>query len=100
VPAALFAGGLLVSALGRRRPRGPAEAFLAWALLGQFLLVSLLWLFYDRYLLALVVPALALAVARQPVRRPRLAALALAALALLSAVGLRDHLASARCGAQ
>jgi len=96
VPVALLAGGHLLFIWLRRPPAGPAQAFLYWVLLGEGCLVALLWLFYDRYLLPLFVPALALALVREPVRRPRVAALALAVLALLSAVGLRDHLSYTR----
>ncbi len=95
-PVALLAGGHLVFLLVRRRPAAAAPTFLAWVLLGQGVVVALLWLFYDRYLLPLFVPALALALMREPIRRPRVAVLALAALALLSAVGVRDHLAYTR----
>ena len=96
VPVVLLAAGHLLFILVRLRPSGPAQTFLAWVLVGQALVVALLWLFYDRYLLPLFIPALALALLREPVRRPRVAVLALAALALLSTVGLRDHLAYTR----
>ena len=48
----------------RRPPPGPTPALLAWVLLGHVPLVALRWLFYDRYLLPLFVPTIALALVR------------------------------------
>jgi hypothetical protein len=93
VPVVLLLGGQWVAALLRRHWFEPADVFLGWVLVGQFLLVALLWLFYDRCMLPLLVPALALHLRLQPLNRPALALLALAALASLSVVGMRDHLA-------
>ena len=93
VPAAVLFSGLAVAAVWRRRRVQPSEVFLGLTLAGQFGLVALLWLFYDRYTLPLLVPALALVLMNQPVRRPAIALVGLAALASLSLVGMRDHLA-------
>jgi len=93
VPVALLLSGLGVAAVWRRRRVQPSEVFLGLTLLGHFGLVALLWLFYDRYMPPLLVPALALVLMNQPVRRPAIALVGLAALASLSLVGMRDHLA-------
>jgi len=93
VPVALLGSGLAVAAVWRRRRLRASEVFLGLTLVGHFLLVALLWLFYDRYMLPLLVPALALVLMNQPVRRPAIALGGLAALAALSLVGMGDHLA-------
>ena len=93
VPVALLFSGLAVAAVCRRRRIQPSEVFLGLTLVGQFGLVALLWLFYDRYTLPLLAPALALVLMNQPVRRPAIALVGLVALASLSLVGMRDHLA-------
>jgi hypothetical protein len=93
VPVVLLLGGQWVAALLKRRRLEPAEVFLGSMLVGHVLLVALLWLFYDRYLLPLLAPALALLLRREPLHRPALAVIALAAIASLSVVGMRDHLA-------
>ena len=93
VPVVLLLGGQWVAALLKRRRLEPAEVFLGSMLVGHVLLVALLWLFYDRCMLPLLVPALALLLRLQPLHRPALALIALAAIASLSVVGMRDHLA-------
>jgi hypothetical protein len=93
VPVVLMAGGQWIAAVLRWWRPGAAEVLLGSLLVGQFGLIALLWLFYDRYVLTLFVPALALVLVKQPVRRPAVAVVALAALASLSALGMRDHLA-------
>jgi len=79
-----------------RRPRDAARAFLALLLLGHVGLIVLLWLFYDRYGLVLIAPAIALLLAAGA--RPRRGvAIALAgAMALAGLGGVRDHLALSR----
>jgi Dolichyl-phosphate-mannose-protein mannosyltransferase len=77
--------------LVRRRPRGEALS-LAWGALGYFALTTALWMFYDRYLLPLVVIVAALRVATVGILRPRLALVGVAMLATISSVGTWDHL--------
>jgi hypothetical protein len=92
-PVAVLLSGLGIAAVSRRRRLQPPEVFLGLTLVGHFGLVVLLWLFYDRYMPPLLVPAIALVLMNQPVRRPAVAVVALAALASLSLAGMRDHLA-------
>ena len=100
VPAAIGGGvtllGLLSSALVlgvlRRRLRAP-ESFVAWSLAGQVGLLAILWLFYDRYLLALLPLLVALVLSARPQLHRAAFTTVLAAFALLSVVGVRDHLA-------
>ncbi|MBM4245839.1 MAG: glycosyltransferase family 39 protein [Deltaproteobacteria bacterium] len=87
-----FASSALALAIAWRRPRA-SEAFLLWSLVGHLGLAAVLWLFYDRYLLAvlpLVIPLVLLGA--QSLRTGTMAA-GLGALALVSVVGTRDHLA-------
>lgn len=93
VPVVVLVSGLGIAAVWRRRRLEAPEVFLGLTLAGHLALVALLWLFYDRYMPPLLVPALALVLMNQPVRRPAVAVVALAALASLSFVGMRDHLA-------
>jgi hypothetical protein len=82
---------LLLAALLRRR-HPPREAFLLWLAGGQFVLMALLWLFYDRYALVLFPIAIALLLARAPRLRTSIALPAIGLFALISCVGMRDHL--------
>ena len=65
---------------------------LAWGALGYFAMSTVLWLFYDRYALPLVVIVLALRVGSAGIARPWLAALGVALFALVSGIGTWDHL--------
>jgi hypothetical protein len=60
--------------------------------LGYFVLATVLWLFYDRYVLPLVVLVTALRLGTAGIRRPRLALAGVAMLAVVSGVGTWDHL--------
>ena len=53
---------------------------------------TVLWLFYDRYALPLVVIVVALRLGSAGVARPRLAVLGVALLALVTGIGTWDHL--------
>jgi len=87
-----FASSALLTGIAWRRLAAPA-AFLAWSFLGHLGLLAVLWLFYDRYLLAMLPLAIVLVLtARPPLRRGVLTA-GIALLGLLSVVGVRDHLA-------
>jgi hypothetical protein len=77
--------------LVRRGLRGGAGS-LAWGALGYFAMSTVLWLFYDRYALPLVVLVLALRLGAAGIPRPRLAVLGVAMLAAVSGVGTWDHL--------
>src|SRR5688572_25565062 len=68
------------------------DTFLLLQMFGQFLLVALLWLFYDRYALVLVPVALVLALRGGPIVRPRITGALVIVGVLVSLVGVRDHL--------
>lgn len=87
-----FASSALACALAWRRLRA-GDAFLAWSFAGQLGLVAVLWLFYDRYLLVLLPLAIALVLGGRGVVRERVLIAGVALLAIVSALGLRDHLA-------
>ena len=93
--AAMFVATLLLAlALApvlRRRPPGEARS-LAWGALGYFALSTVLWMFYDRYALPLVVIVAALRLGTAGIPRPRLALVGVAMLATISGVGTWDHL--------
>jgi hypothetical protein len=82
---------LALAPLGRRGVRGSADS-LAWGALGYFAMSTVLWLFYDRYVLPLVVImiALRLGAADIPRRGPAIAGVAL--FVAISGVGTWDHL--------
>jgi hypothetical protein len=81
---------LLMPALVRRIDR---EHAFFWVLIGgNFLVISLLWLFYDRYALPLLPLFIALLVSAVEVCRLRVALVLLCVMALFSLIGLRDHL--------
>jgi hypothetical protein len=99
-PAAL---GAIVTVLGlascalalgvlRRRMR-PGESFVAWSLAGHAGLLAVLWLFYDRYLLALLPLLIALVLSARPQLSQATLATLLALLAAISVIGVHDHLA-------
>jgi hypothetical protein len=79
-----------------RRPGSPGDASLQWLLLAEFLLICVLWFFYDRYLLVMLPFLAALTLKRTGFIRPW-ACLAVGALFyVLCMAGLRDHLAYSR----
>jgi hypothetical protein len=82
---------LALAPLLRRRPPGQARS-LAWGALGYFVLATLLWLFYDRYVLPLVVLVTALRLGTVGIQRPRLALVGVAMFAIISGGGTWDHL--------
>ncbi len=82
---------LALAPLVRRRPAGEARS-LAWGALGYFVLATALFLFYDRYVLPLVVLVTALRLGTVGIRRPRLVLAGVAMLAAISGVGTWDHL--------
>jgi hypothetical protein len=87
----MLAAALVLGTL-RRRVR-EAESVVAWSLAGQVGLVAIFWLFYDRYLLALLPLLIVLVLgSRVPLRRARMVAV-LGVFAVVSLLGVRDHLA-------
>lgn len=88
--AALLLALALTPLLWRRPPREARS--LAWGALGYFVLTAVLWMFYDRYLLPLVVIVAALRLGTVGILRPRLALVGVALLATISGVGTWDHL--------
>jgi hypothetical protein len=75
-----------------RRRYSPAEAFFLWLAVGHCLVMAVLWLFYDRYALVLLPPAILLVLAARPGIRPRVAIVLLSLFGLIAVVGVRDHL--------
>jgi hypothetical protein len=86
---------LALAPLTRSKVPGAATG-LAWGALGYFVLGAALWLFYDRYMLPLVILVSALCVATAGIERRRLALAGVALLAILSLVGTWDHLQYSR----
>jgi hypothetical protein len=82
----------ILLALLLRRLQSPGEAFLAWLTLGHFLLMAILWLFYDRYALVLLPSVIGLVLARIPPLHPTLALVFILIFGGVSLVGVRDHL--------
>ena len=74
------------------RRHSPHEAFLLWLASGHFVLMALLWLFYDRYALVLFPSAITLLLARSDRLRASIAVPLIALFALVSCVGMHDHL--------
>ena len=83
------------SALFARSVRWPEaqDRFLLLQVVGHFLLVTLLWLFYDRYALVLVPLAIVSVLRGGPIVRPKVTAALVVAMGLVALVGVRDHLA-------
>jgi hypothetical protein len=81
---------LLARLLRRRWQQG--EELLLWLAAGQFLLMAILWLFYDRYALVLIPVILVLMLAGRRLARPMTAAAFVGFMAAVSLVGTRDHL--------
>ena len=81
---------VLIATLVRRL--SVMEWFLVWSIVFGMVLISVLWLFHDRYALPVIVPLLMLAA--MGAQRPRLlrAAPVMALFAAVSFVGTRDHL--------
>jgi Dolichyl-phosphate-mannose-protein mannosyltransferase len=92
VTAVTIGSASVVVARSVRRPAVP-DTFLLLQIVGQFLLIGLLWLFFDRYALALVPVAMVLALRGGPIVRPRVTAALIVAMGLVALVGVRDHLA-------
>lgn len=86
-----FLSFAVACALAARR-LAPGEAFLAWSFAGQAGLVAILWLFYDRYLIALLPFAIALVLTGRPPLRRGVAVALVALFGIVGAVGVRDHL--------
>ena len=74
-----------------RRPTN-AQMTLIWILAGNLLLMALLWFFYDRYVLALAGPAIALCLSANPLERYRVGLAFAALLFVFSMVATHDHL--------
>jgi hypothetical protein len=75
-----------------RRPAEAGIATMQTMLVGEFLVICVLWLFNDRYLL-MTLPFIALLVVRRAgLVRPLASAAAGGLFLILSAVGVRDHL--------
>ncbi len=89
VTTVLFA--MAAGAAALRSSRSP-ESPLLWLLAALFLQTAVLWLYYDRYGLALLPPAIALLACGGAMAHPRLGAALVGIFAVLSLVGLRDHL--------
>jgi hypothetical protein len=68
------------------------DRFLLLQVIGQLLLVALLWLFHDRYALVLVPVALVLTLRGGPILRPRITTALVILMSSVSLVGVRDHL--------
>ncbi|HKA56405.1 MAG TPA: glycosyltransferase family 39 protein [Candidatus Binatia bacterium] len=70
----------------------PGQAFLGWLTLGHLLLMLMLWLFYDRYALVALPPAIGLLLAGGVSPRPALVLVCAALFGGISLVGVHDHL--------
>jgi hypothetical protein len=75
-----------------RRFSHPGEAFLGWVTLGHFLLMAILWLFYDRYALVVLPSAIGLLLTGGISPRPLPTLVFLVLFGGVSVVGVRDHL--------
>jgi hypothetical protein len=82
----------VATAIAWRRLRA-GDAFLAWSLVGHVALAAFLWLFYDRYLLAILPLVIALVLRGAPQLRERTMVAGVVVLGLMSVLGTRDHLA-------
>jgi Dolichyl-phosphate-mannose-protein mannosyltransferase len=81
-----------VNAMWRRRGWWSGDAFLLWSIAGHGGLMALTWLVYDRYALVLVPYAIALVLAARPRIHVPVAVGAIAMLAIITGVAMRDHL--------
>jgi hypothetical protein len=75
-----------------RRLYRPGEAFLGWLTLGHFLLMAMLWLFYDRYALVVLPLVIGLLLTSEVFPRPALMLVFIAGFGAVSFVGVHDHL--------
>jgi hypothetical protein len=75
-----------------RRGLGGAARGLAWGALGYFAMSTVLWLFYDRYVLPLVVIVIALRLGAAGIPRRGLAIAGVALFVAISGLGTWDHL--------
>lgn len=95
VPAAVAVATVLFAmaagAAALRSSRSP-ERLLLFLFAALFLQTAVLWLYYDRYGLALLPPALALLACGGTMAHPRLGAALVGIFAIVSLVGVRDHL--------
>jgi Dolichyl-phosphate-mannose-protein mannosyltransferase len=82
----------IVLATFQRRLQSPGEAFLGWLALGHFLLMAILWLFYDRYALVLLPSAIGLLLAGKSPLRPTVALVFIIIFGAVSLVGVHDHI--------
>ncbi len=91
IAATMILGSFALAGLFRFSRTG-GEAGIRWFSLGYFLTVAMLWLFYDRYGMVFVPPAIVLVLAARPMQRQAVAWLLVAALGAISLIGTRDHL--------
>jgi hypothetical protein len=89
--AAAVAFSLALAPLLRRRPSA-AGMVVGWAWVGYFVLMAVLWFFFDRYALPLLPLAVALRLGSRYPLRIRPALVGVAAFAAISFVGTWDHL--------
>jgi hypothetical protein len=87
----LLLGAMAVAGIYRRK-RQTGEATLLWLMTGQFLLIAILWLVYDRCALVFVPAAITLLLIGRPNLRPAISLVLIAGFACVSMIGLRDHL--------
>jgi hypothetical protein len=73
--------------------RAGTQTILVGQIVGQLLIVAVMWLFYDRFLLIVVPLMIAMIVGGRVIARPRVTIGLLVPLAVISFVGVRDHLA-------
>jgi hypothetical protein len=85
-----------VAATLKRPSRKASEVFLLLAIAGHCGLIALLWLLHDHYLLVVVPYAIAVMLSAHPPLRERRALLALTILALVTYLGLENHLGYSR----
>jgi hypothetical protein len=90
IPVTLWSCAILLASLWR--PRVPGEAFLRWYGFGHFLLMAILWLFYDRYALPLVPVAIVLFLVGNLFLCRPVAGVAIAWFGVVSILGVHDHL--------
>lgn len=76
----------------RKRRWPPGVLFLVLAIGGHFLLMALIWLINDRYALVLVPYVIAVLLAARPQLHRPTAAVCVVIMAIVTAMGIRDHL--------
>ena len=92
VPIMSIVLGAMAVALVSRVHYRRFEPVLAFLILGEFLVVATLWLFYDRYALVFIPSSIALVLSGNRIVRPLLAFSLIAIFACICFVGVRDHL--------